>query len=68
MTSDKFGEYVASIFKRRSRLSEESRALTAQRDVLLPKLVSGQEVRVGESNVLWRQQNERTMPNTGDPA
>ena len=39
---DKFGECVGSIFDRRSRLSEESRTLAARRDVLLPKLVSGE--------------------------
>ena len=44
---DEFGRHVAPIFERRHQLDEESRALTAQRDVLLPRLVSG-ELRVGD--------------------
>ena len=44
---DAFGRYVAPIFQRRHRLNEESRALAAQRDALLPRLMSG-ELRVGE--------------------
>ena len=37
-----FTDHVAPIFNRRHRLEEESRALAAQRDALLPKLVSGE--------------------------
>ena len=47
---DEFSNWVNAIFKRCHRLEEESRVLAAQRDVLLPKLVSG-EVRVGEHAV-----------------
>ena len=41
-----FNDYAGAIFSRRHRLEEESRALAAQRDALLPRLVSG-EVGVG---------------------
>ena len=44
---DRFNEYASDIFSRRHRLEEESRELVAQRDALLPKLVSG-EVGVGD--------------------
>ena len=37
-----FDRYVAPIFERRRRLDEESRALAAQRDALLPRLISGE--------------------------
>ena len=37
-----FNLYASALFARRHRLEEESRALAAQRDALLPKLVSGQ--------------------------
>ena len=45
-----FGEQVAELFRRRYHLEAESRALVAQRDALLPKLVSG-EVRVQNGRV-----------------
>ena len=38
---DRFNEYASDIFSRRHRLEEESRELAAQRDALLPSLVSG---------------------------
>ena len=40
-----FNDYAETLFARRHRLEEETRALAALRDTLLPKLVSG-EVRV----------------------
>ena len=46
MALDAFSGYTATIFERRHRLEEESRTLAAQRDALLPRLVSG-ELRVG---------------------
>ena len=42
MVLDAFSDYAATIFERRHRLEEESRALAAQRDALLPRLVSGE--------------------------
>lgn len=39
---EKFSNYVNTIFYRRHKLEEEARILTALRDVLLPKLVSGE--------------------------
>ena len=45
--TEAFDRHVAPIFERRHRLDEKSRTLTAQRDALLPRLVSG-ELRVGE--------------------
>ena len=42
---DEFNDNVGAIFSRRHDLEEEARALAAQRDALLPKLVSG-ELRV----------------------
>lgn len=42
---DEFNDYAGTIFTYRHQLEEESRALAAQRDALLPRLVSG-EVRV----------------------
>ena len=42
-----FDSHATAIFTRRHRLEEESRALAAQRDALLPRLVSG-ELRVTE--------------------
>ena len=42
---DEFNHHASEIFTRRYRLEEESRTLAALRDVLLPKLVSG-ELRV----------------------
>ena len=48
---EEFDNYVESIFTRRHDLKEESRQLSAQRDVLLPKLVSG-ELRTRNSQVL----------------
>ncbi|MCY4529163.1 MAG: restriction endonuclease subunit S [Chloroflexi bacterium] len=42
-----FNDYTSAIFSRRHRLEQESRDLAAQRDALLPGLVSG-EVKVGE--------------------
>ena len=44
---DEFNHYAGVIFSRRHNLEKESRALAAQRDALLPRLVSG-EVGVGE--------------------
>ena len=38
---NRFNDYANAIFSRCHRLEEESRALAAQRDALLPKLVSG---------------------------
>ena len=46
MTLDAFSSYANAIFERCHCLEEESRALAAQRDALLPRLVSG-EVRLG---------------------
>ena len=46
---DEFNDYAVATFSRRHRLEEECRALAAQRDVLLPKLVSGE---VGVRNLL----------------
>ena len=46
---DEFNDYVGAIFSRRHGLEEESRVLAAQRDVLLPRLVSG-EMRVEEAS------------------
>ena len=43
-----FDRHVSPIFARRGQLGEESRALAAQRDALLPRLVSG-ELRVWDS-------------------
>ena len=45
---DEFNTRASDFFKRRFALEEESRALVAQRDALLPPLVSG-DVRVGAS-------------------
>ena len=42
MTLDALSSYANAIFERRHRLEEESRALAAQRDALLPRLVSGE--------------------------
>ena len=42
-----FGDIVRAWFERSARLANESRSLAAQRDALLPRLVSG-EVRVEE--------------------
>ena len=42
MVLDAFSDYAATIFERRHRLEEESRALAAQWDALLPRLVSGE--------------------------
>ena len=39
---DEFNHYASEIFTRRHRLEEESRTLAALRDVLLPKLMSGE--------------------------
>ena len=39
---DEFQDCVKAIFTRRHSLAEESRSLAAQRDALLPKLVSGE--------------------------
>ena len=39
---DEFNHYASGIFTRRHRLEEESRTLAAQRDALLPKLISGE--------------------------
>ena len=44
-----FNDYATFIFSLQHRLAEESRTIAAQRDTLLPKLVSG-EVQVGEAN------------------
>ena len=44
--AEAFGNYAAMMFARRHRLEEESRALAAQRNALLPKLVSG-ELKLG---------------------
>ena len=38
---EEFSQYASAIFYRRNRLEQESRTLAVQRDVLLPKLVSG---------------------------
>ena len=42
---DEFSHYASAIFTRQHRLEKESRTLAAQRDALLPKLISG-ELRV----------------------
>ena len=42
MVVDAFNEYGSAILLRCHRLEEEARELTAQRDALLPKLVSGE--------------------------
>ena len=42
MTLDAFSDYATTIFARCHSLEEESRALAAQRDALLPRLVSGE--------------------------
>ena len=42
MTMDAFSSYADAIFARRHCLEEESRALAAQQDALLPKLLSGE--------------------------
>ena len=42
---EEFSHYASAIFTRQHRLEEESRTLAAQRDALLPKLISG-EMRV----------------------
>lgn len=39
---DEFGNCINTIFKRRYHIEEESRSLAVQRDVLLPKLISGE--------------------------
>ena len=46
-----FNDYAKTLFARRHQLEEETRALTALRDTLLPKLVSG-EVRIPEAEKL----------------
>ena len=48
MTLDAFSSYANAIFERRHRLEEESRALAAQRDALLPRLVSGGDKNTGD--------------------
>ena len=48
-----FGKLVQPLMSKSSYAMRESRTLAALRDVLLPKLVSG-ELRLGESSVLWR--------------
>ena len=50
MIMDAFSNHIAPIFNRRYRLEEQSRALAAQRDALLPRLVSG-ELRVAETSI-----------------
>ena len=47
-----FARHVAQIFERRHQLDEESLALAAQRDALLPQLVWG-ELRVRGYNDVW---------------
>ena len=42
---DEFGRFARDLFKRRHQLEEESHSLAKQRDVLLPRLMSG-EVKV----------------------
>ena len=42
MVMDAFEDYAATLFARCHRLDEESRALAAQRDTLLPRLVPGE--------------------------
>ena len=54
MMLDAFSGYAATIFERRHRLEEESRTLAAQRDALLPRLVSG-EVEVCEAKSTLRE-------------
>ena len=49
---DVFSSYFKPIYARRHCLEEESRQLAAQRDALLPKLVSG-EARVGDDGSSW---------------
>ena len=51
LTMYEFNVCAAAIYSRRYHLDDESYALVAQRDVLLPKLVSG-EVGLGELSVL----------------
>ena len=41
---DEFNNCAGAIFTRRQKLEEESRALAAQRDALLPRLVSGEVI------------------------
>ena len=43
--AEKFGQAIAPLFTRASRAAEESRTLSALRDTMLPKLISG-ELRV----------------------
>ena len=50
MIMDAFSDHIAPIFNRRHRLEEQSRALAAQRDALLPRLVSG-KLRVLEHKI-----------------
>ena len=47
MIMDAFSHHIAPIFDRHHRLEEQSRALAAQRDALLPRLVSGELRGVG---------------------
>ena len=42
LIADEFNNYASAIFSRCHRLKEQSRALAAQRDALLPRLVSGE--------------------------
>ena len=39
---DQFGSHISTLFNRRDSLEEESRTLAAQRDTLLPKLLTGE--------------------------
>ena len=48
--TDRYDEYAKTLFVRRNHLQEESRALAALRDTLLPKLISG-ELRTNCRNV-----------------
>ena len=56
------GNWGRSTLERRNRLEEQSRALVAQRDALLPKLLSGEvgvgEVRVDVSTMKLREQQK----------
>jgi type I restriction enzyme, S subunit len=49
LLAEKFGQAIAPLFVQASRAAEESRTLSALRDALLPKLISG-ELRVEDPN------------------
>ena len=49
--AEKFGQAIAPLFARASRAAEESRTLSALRDTLLPKLISG-ELRLSNADAI----------------